>query len=107
MTPFQQALLDHSEGKLQTPTVGTASGNIDYFGYQLAVHKYNLSIMAMGMKCRGITFTQIKNYYGLIGRTAKDCLGQMDQLMGAYKQALKGYGDENPSEVMRMYSEVN
>ena len=89
MTQFQQALLDHSEGKLQVPTVGTASGNINYFGYQLAVHKYNLGIMAAGMKCRGITFTQIRKYYGLTGRTAKECLEQMDQLMGIYKQALQ------------------
>jgi len=107
MTPFQQTLLDHSEGKLQVPTVSTAAGDISYFGYQLAVHKYNLSIMAAGMQCRGITFTQIKKYYGLKGRTAKDCLGQMDQLISAYKQALRGYGDESPSEVMRMQSEVN
>jgi hypothetical protein len=107
MTPFQQALLDHSDGKLQAPTVSTAAGDISYFGYQLAVHKYNLSIMAAGMQCRGITFTQIKKYYGLKGRTAKNCLGQMDQLINAYKQALKGYGDESPSEVMRMQSEVN
>ena len=107
MTPFQQALLDHLDGKLQTPTVGTSTGNIDYFGYQLAVHKYNLGIMAAGMQCRGITFTQIKKYYGLKGRTAKDCLGQMDQLMDAYKQALRGYGDESVSEVMEMNTRVS
>jgi len=107
MTPFQQALLDHSDGKLQVPTVSTAAGDINYFGYQLAVHKYNLSIMAARMQCRGITFTQIKKYYGLKGRTAKDCLGQMDQLISAYNQALRGYGDESPSEVMQMQSEVN
>lgn len=107
MTPFQQAIFNHSEGKLQVPTVSTASGDVNYFGYQLTVHKYNLSIMAMGMQCRGITFTQIKKYYGLKGRIAKDCLGQMDQLISAYKQALRGYGDESPSEIMRMHSEVN
>ena len=107
MTPFQQALLDHSDGKLQVPTVSTATGDINYFGYQLAVHKYNLSIMAAGMQCRGITFTQIKKYYGLKGRTAKDCLGQMDQLISNYKQALKGYGDESVSEVIRMQDEIN
>ena len=89
MTPFQQAILDHLEGKLQVPTVGTASGNINYFGYQLAVHKYNLSLMAAGMKCNGITFTQIKKYYGFKGRTAKDCLPQMTELMSAFRQALQ------------------
>ena len=107
MTPFQQALIQASEGKIQTPTVGTSTGNSAYFGYQLAVHKSNLGIMAAGMQCRGITFTQIKKYYGFKGRTAKDCLPQMDQLMSAYKQALRGYGDESVDEVMRMQAEVN
>ena len=107
MTPFQQALIQVSEGKLKVPTVSNASGNFNYFGYQLAVHKYNLGIMAAGMQCRGITFTQIKKYYGLKGRTAKDVLPQMDQLMDNYKQALRGYGDESVGEVMRMQAEVN
>ena len=108
MTPFQQALIAASEGKLQTPTVGTSSGNIDYFGYQLAVHKYNLSLMAVGMKFRGITFTQIKKYYGLTGRTAKECLPQLEQLISAYKMALRNpYGDENIVETMGMNSRLN
>ena len=41
--------------------------------------------MASGMKCRGITFTQIKKYYGLKGRTAKDVLEQFQVIMEAYK----------------------
>jgi hypothetical protein len=107
MTQFQQALIAASEGKLNTPTVGTSSGNVDYFGYQLAVHKYNLGIMSLGMKCRGITFIQIKKYYGLTGRTAKECLPQMEQLMKQYKVALQGYGDESIVEVMDMNSRTN
>lgn len=88
MTPFQQALLQTIDGKLKTPTVSTSNGNVDYFGYQLAVHKYNLSLMAMGMKFGNIKFTQIKKYYGLKGRTAKECLPQFIQIMDAYKMAL-------------------
>lgn len=104
MTPFQQALQAAAQGTLQTPSVSNENGNVDYFGYQLAVHKFNLSLMARGMKCRGITFTQIKKYYGLKGRTATDCLPQFIQIMDAYKKALKGYGDERIDEVMRMHS---
>jgi len=89
MTPFQQALIQASEGQLQTPTVSSTNGNINYFGYQLAVHKYNLGIMSAGMTCRGITFTQIKKYYGLKGRTAKECLPQLAQIMESFKQALQ------------------
>ena len=61
---------------------------MDYFGYQLAVHKYNLGIMAMGMTCRGIKFTDIKKYYGLKGRSAKDCLPQFLEVFESYKQSL-------------------
>lgn len=90
MTPFQQALIQVSEGKLKTPVVSSSEGNIDYFGYQLAVHKYNLSLMAVGIQSRGVKLRDIKNYYGLKGRTAADCLPQFVQLMEAYKEALKG-----------------
>ena len=107
MTPFQQALIAASEGKVKTPTVSSSNGNMDYFGYQLAVHKYNLSLMAVGMKFRNITFTQIKKYYGLKGRTAADCLPQLIQIMGSYRMALKGYGDESIVEVMDMNSRMN
>jgi hypothetical protein len=81
MTPFQQAIINAN-----APTVSTASGDINFFGYQLAVHKYNLGIMSLGMKCRGITFTQIKKYYGLKGRTAADCLPQLQYIMDQFKQ---------------------
>ena len=85
MTQFEQAQQQVREGSLQAPSVSTAQGEVPYFGYQLAVHNFNLRIMASGMKCRGITFTQIKNYYGLKGRTAKDVLEQFQVIMEAYK----------------------
>jgi hypothetical protein len=89
MTQFEQAQQAVKEGKLNTPSVSTAQGNIDYFGYQLAVHKFNLSLMAKGMTCRGIKFTQIKKYYGLKGRTAKDCLPQFLELIAKYEAEFK------------------
>jgi len=107
MTPFQQALIQASEGKLQTPTVSTSTGNINFFGYQLAVHKYYLSLMAKGIQNRQVKLTDLKKYYGLKGRTASDCLPRLIQLMDAYQRALKGYGDESVSEVMNMNSRVS
>ena len=86
MTPFQQALQNTINGTLKTPEVSMGEGSIDYFGYQLAVHKYNLSLMAKGMKFKNITFTQIKKYYGLKRRTAAECLPQFNQLMNDYKE---------------------
>ena len=89
MTPFQQAVLAISEGKLKTPSVSTSEGNINYFGYQLAVHKYYLSLMAKGIGSRGIKLGDLKKYYGLKGRTAADCLPQFIQIMDEYTKALK------------------
>jgi hypothetical protein len=45
--------------------------------------------MASGMKFKGVKFTDLKKYYGLKGRTAKDCLHQYEQIMNEYKQNLQ------------------
>jgi hypothetical protein len=88
MTDFQQALTSARQGNLQTPSVSMGKNEIDYFTYQLTVHHFNLKVMASGMTFKGITFTQIKKYYGLKGRSAKDCLPQFEQIMNDYKQGL-------------------
>jgi len=87
-TQFEQAVEQARLGNLRTPKVSSAKGEIDYFGYQLAIHKFNLGIMASGMTCRGIKFTDIKNYYGLKGRSAKACLPQFLEIVEAYNQSL-------------------
>jgi len=86
MTPFEQAQEDVKNKKLTTPSVTVGAKPIDYFGYQLATHKFNLSLMAKGMKFRGIKFSDIKHYYGLKGRSAKDCLEQYEKIMADYKE---------------------
>ena len=85
MTQFEQAVLQAEAGKLQTPEVSYGSKKVDYFGYQLAVHKFNLSLMAKGMQCRGVKLKDLKNYYGLKGRSASDCLAQFELLMEGYR----------------------
>lgn len=89
MTQFEQALHQAKTGQLQPPTVSTSEGNVDYFGYQLAVHKFNLSLMAKGMTCRGVKLKDLKTYYGLKGRTAGECLPQFEALVAAYKTGLQ------------------
>jgi hypothetical protein len=85
MTQFEQALQQVKEQQLQTPKVMTEGREIDYFGYQLSVHHFNLKLMAKGMTCRGIKFSDIKRYYGLKGRTASDCLPQFEVILNDYK----------------------
>jgi hypothetical protein len=84
MTPFEQAVQQVKDGTLKTPTVSMGNAEINYFRYQLAVHKFNLSIMASGMTCRGIKFTDIKRYYGLKGRSAKAALPEFVELMDKF-----------------------
>lgn len=85
MTQFEQAVLQAEAGKLKTPEVSYGDKKVDYFGYQLAVHKFNLSIMSKGMTCRGVKLKDLKNYYGLKGRSASDCLAQFELLMEGYR----------------------
>lgn len=88
MTPFEQAQEQVKQGTLKTPSVSVGAKAVDYFGYQLLVHIYNLKIMGAGMKFRGITFTQIKKYYGLKGKSAKECVPQLQQIFDEYKTKL-------------------
>jgi hypothetical protein len=90
MTPFETAIQQAKAGELRTPTVSTSNGNVDYFGYQLAVHKYNLSLMAKGIQSRGVKLRDLKQYYGLKGRTAADCLPQFLMMVEGYKLQLQG-----------------
>jgi len=88
MTQFEQAQEQVKGGKLKTPSVSANGGRVDYFSYQLATHHFNLKLMARGMTFRGIKFSDIKKYYGLKGKGAKDCLVQFEEIMAEYKSKL-------------------
>jgi hypothetical protein len=89
MTQFEQAVADVKSGKVQPPSVSMGKNPIDYFGYQLSVHKFNLSIMASGMTFRNVKLSDLKRYYGLKGRSAKDCLPQFLEVITKYEETLK------------------
>ena len=86
MTQFQQSMLATEEGSQRVPTVIYEGKEIPFAGYQLATHIYALKIMALGMKMRGVTFTQIKKYYGLIGKSAKECLPELQKIQKIYRE---------------------
>ncbi len=88
MTQFEQALAAAKAGQLQTPSVSHGKDQVDYFGYQLSVHKFNLRILAAGMKLRGLKLKDLKDYYGLKGKTAKECIPQFEAIFDAYKAEL-------------------
>ena len=84
-TNFELAQEQVAAGSLKAPSVSYGAKAVDYFGYQLAVHHFNLKIMAKGMTCRGVKLTDLKKYYGLKGRSAKDCLPQFEAIQAEYK----------------------
>ena len=89
MTQFQQSMLATEEGSQRVPKVIYEGREIPFAGYQLATHIYALKIMALGMKMRGVTFTQIKKFYGLKGKSAKDCIPQLQQIQNSYREIVK------------------
>lgn len=85
MTKFEQAVMQAEAGTLQLPSVHYGKNPIDYFFYQLNVHLFNLRLMSKGIKFRGIKLADMKAYYGFTGRSAADCLPQMEALIEAFK----------------------
>lgn len=86
MTQFEIALQQVEAGKLTAPSVSYDGKNVDYFGYQLAVHHMELKLLAKGMRLnRNSKLKPIKDYYGLKGRTAADCLPQFEAIFEKYK----------------------
>ena len=86
-TPFELAVSQARSGQLQTPSVIYGSKQVDYFGYQLANHIFALKILSSGMTMRGVKLKDIKDYYGLKGKSAKDCLPQLEVI---YQNQSKG-----------------
>ena len=85
MTLFETAIAQAKAGELNTPTVSTSKGDVDYFWYQLSVHHFNLKLMSKGIMSRGVKLKDIKYYYGLKGRSAIDCLTQYEEILQQYK----------------------
>lgn len=82
-TPFEKTLEDINLGKLKPPFVLSENASIPYIKYQLAVHKMQLNLFAKGLKHSQVKLKDLKQYYGLKGKTAAQCL---NEFMEIYKQ---------------------
>lgn len=90
LTQFEKTLGAVRSGQLKPPSVSMGAKQIDYIAFQLGCHYFNLKVMARGrLKFRSITFTQIKQYYGLKGRGAKDVLDQFKEIIKTYEKEYK------------------
>lgn len=83
-TPFEKAVQLVLAEQLKAPSVSANGQPVPYFKFQLSVHHFNMKLMAKGMTFKAIKFTDIKRYYGLKGRSAKDCLLQFEEVMNKY-----------------------
>jgi hypothetical protein len=83
MTPFEQAHQDWVDGKIMVPSVYMGDNEVAYFLYQIHVHKYHLKLMSVGLKTN-VRLKDIKEYYGLKGRTAKDVYQSLIELLKSY-----------------------
>ena len=87
MTKFEEAVQAVREKKINAPVVSmSGGGTVDYFQYQLATHKFYLSMMAKKISNRHIKLKDLKEYYGLKGKTAKDCLPQLLEIIDNYNK---------------------
>lgn len=79
-TPFEQAMQNAAEGQIKTPKVMVGEGEVNFFTYQLLTHHFYLKLMAKGMTTKQVKLRDLKNYYGLKGRTAGEVLVQFEEL---------------------------
>lgn len=86
LTPFQDAVKSIKDGKLKAPSVNYHGKDVDYIFYQLVNHRAILKLLSVGLKQRGANLSTYKKYYGLTGRSAKDCLVQLEQIINDYKK---------------------
>lgn len=82
---FKQIIEAAKSGEMTLPSVSMNGVQVDYLEYQIIVHSFNLKLMATGLKVRGVTFTQIKKFYGLRARSAADAVPELESVKSTYK----------------------
>ena len=73
MKTYNDLVKGVENGTVKVPVVSYENNDIPYTKYILAIHKFNLGLMSKGMLVRGVKLKHLKDYYGLKGRSAKDC----------------------------------
>jgi hypothetical protein len=73
MKTFEEVKNAINEGTIKAPNVMYGGNEIPYTSYQLAMAKFNLGILSSGMLMRGVKLKDLKSYFGLKGRSARDC----------------------------------
>lgn len=85
MRTFRETIVAIKDGSMKAPAVYYGGKQIDAIMYQLLVHRLALRVMANGMQYRGVKLKDIKEYYELKGRSAKDVLEHFENLFNNYQ----------------------
>jgi hypothetical protein len=83
-TPFEEQAIGIIEGRIKAPSVHFEGKEIPFTFYQINVHLSQLSLMAKGIKFRGMQLRHFKDFYGLKGRSAKACKEELTKLKEHY-----------------------
>lgn len=87
-TPFLQIIEAVENGTKKVPSVNYQGTEVDYLYYQIVSHVQALKLMSVGLKYKAFKLKDLKNYYGLAGRTASDCLTELQDLKEYYKHRM-------------------
>ncbi len=85
-TPFQQQIEDFDNCKKQPPSVNYQGKDIPFVFYQVNVHYMQIKLMAQGIHFRGIQLKDFKSFYGLKGRTIKQCKEELEEISKTVNQ---------------------
>ena len=78
MTPFEKQKNDEMKGLVKYPAVSVGEKRVYYWQYNLSVAKFNLGLMKSGMKVKGMRLKDYKTFFGIKGRSAKDCYEELE-----------------------------
>jgi hypothetical protein len=88
-TKFELALEQYKAGTLKAPTTIVNNTEMDYFAFQLISHHFYAKLFAKGITARQMNLKQMKDYYGLKSKSAKDCLIEFESIKDKYLESLK------------------
>ena len=84
LTPFETVKQQLADGTRKAPIITGPNGPINPIVYELATHKFYLSLMVKGMQNRQVKLSDLKKFYGLKGRTAADIYPAFMEIFNAH-----------------------
>jgi hypothetical protein len=90
MTQFENDVQLNRDGKKPIPVVLYGQHELDYFMYVLLTHRFLLQLRTKGIKdkSKSTLLKDIRQYYGLQSRSAKNMLIELQDIISQYQLLL-------------------